>query len=98
MRDHLCGSVACPVCRARFRGSSRCSRCGADLTALLLLTAHAYVMRQTARKLLKQGDCQAALASVQAAQRLHLTPEGSLLYVVCTMAANPLSRQPQEPA
>jgi hypothetical protein len=98
MRDHLRGPVSCPVCRARFRGSSQCSRCGADLTALLLLAAHAYVLRQAARQSLRQGDWQAALASVQAAQRLHRTPEGSLLNVVCTTAANPFSGQPQEPA
>jgi hypothetical protein len=98
MMDDLPSQVSCPVCRARFRGSSQCSRCGADLTALMLLAAHAYVMRQAARQALRQGDWQAALDSAQAAQRLHSTAEGSLLSVICTTAANPLSGQPQRPA
>jgi hypothetical protein len=98
MKGDLRSPASCPVCRARFRGSSQCSRCGADLTALMLLAAHAYVMRQAARQSLSQGDWQAALESAQAAQRLHSTPEGSLLSTICTTAANPLSGQPQRPA
>jgi hypothetical protein len=98
MKDDLRSPVSCPVCRARFRSSSLCSRCGADLTALMLLATHAYVMRQAARQSLRQGDCQAALASAQAAQRLHSTVEGSLLSVICTTAANPHSGQPRRPA
>ena len=74
----------CPVCRARFRGSPLCSRCGADLTALMLLAAHAYVLRLSARQSLRQGDCRGALACSQAAQRLHATSEGRLLSLICT--------------
>jgi hypothetical protein len=98
MTDDLRSPAACPVCRARFRGSSRCSRCGADLTTVMLLAAHAYVLRQSARQSLAQGDCRAALASAQAAQRLHSTAEGSLLRVICTLATNPLSSEAQRPA
>jgi hypothetical protein len=98
MKDDLRSPHCCPVCQARFRGSSQCSRCGADLTALLLLAAHAYVMRQAARQSLRQGDCQAALASAQAAQRLHSTAEGRLLSVICTTAVNQFPGQPQKPA
>lgn len=75
---------SCPVCRARFRGSSQCSRCGADLTALMLLAAHAYRLRQTARQSLLQGDLHAALIAVQEAQQLQATAEGSLLGFVCS--------------
>jgi hypothetical protein len=46
MKDDLRSPVSCPVCRARFRSSSLCPRCGADLTALMLLATHAYVMRR----------------------------------------------------
>jgi hypothetical protein len=88
MKDDLRSQLCCPVCRARFRGSSQCSRCGAGLAALMLLAAHAYVMRQAARKSLRQGDWQAALASAQAAQRLHSTADGRLLIVVCATAVN----------
>jgi hypothetical protein len=83
----------CPVCRARFRGSSLCSRCGADLAGLMLLEAHAYVLRRSARQSLRRGDCRAALASAQAAQRLHATSEGSLLGLICTAAVHPPSGQ-----
>jgi hypothetical protein len=84
MKDDLRSPACCPVCRARFRGSSQCSRCGADLTPLMLLMTHAYVMRQAARQSLREGDWQAALDSARAAQRLHSTAEGSLLKVICT--------------
>jgi hypothetical protein len=90
MKDDLRGPASCPVCRARFRGSSSCSRCGADLTALMLLAAHAYVMRQAARQSLRKGDWQAALDSAQAAQRLHSTAEGDLLSSICVIATNVL--------
>ena len=90
MKGDLRGPALCPVCRAHFRGSLHCSRCGADLSPLMGLAAQAYTLRKAARQLLKQGDGRAAMASVQAAQRLHRTPEGSLLNVVCIAAANAL--------
>jgi hypothetical protein len=74
--------LSCPVCQARFRGAAVCSRCGADLTALMLLTAHAHALRQSARHSLRNGDCTLALASVRAAQQLHSTVEGNLLLLV----------------
>lgn len=91
------GDLRCPVCQARFRGSAECSRCGADLGAMMLLAAHAYVLRQAARQSLRQGDFQRALASVQAAQQLHSTAEGSLLGFVCIAAVHTLSHNPQKP-
>jgi uncharacterized protein (UPF0212 family) len=89
MSDNLPSPAYCPVCGARFRGSSQCSRCGAGLTALMLLAAHAYVLRQAARQALKEGDYHAALASAQAAQRLNSTAVGSLLTVISKAAAYP---------
>jgi queuine/archaeosine tRNA-ribosyltransferase len=47
--------VRCPVCQARFRGTAEWSRCGAELTALMLLAAHVYVLRQAARQSLRQA-------------------------------------------
>jgi hypothetical protein len=73
----------CPVCRARFRGVATCSRCGADLTPLMRLAAHAYRLRYQARHFLRKGDCPKALASAETAQRLHATPEGHLLHWLC---------------
>ncbi len=48
--------LRCPVCSARFRGSSTCSRCGTDLTALMRLAAMAWAMRQRARQALLAGN------------------------------------------
>jgi hypothetical protein len=79
-------SGRCPVCQARFRGGAICSRCGADLTPLMLLVARAYSLRQAARQALQAGDEQAALAAAEAAQDLHATSRGSHLQIVCTAA------------
>ena len=98
MKDDLRSPASCPVCKARFRGSSQCSRCGADLTSLMLLAAHAYILRRAARQSLREGDCQAALDSAQAAQRLHSTAQGSLLSVISTAAAYPSSGRPRKSA
>jgi hypothetical protein len=86
-------SGRCPVCQARFRGGAICSRCGADLTTLMLLVTRAYSLRQAARQALQAGDEQAALAAAQAAQDLHATSQGRLLQIVCTAvrAAQPSS-------
>lgn len=80
-------SVVCPVCRARFRGAETCSRCGADLGPLLVLTAHAYRLRQRAREHLCQGDFPQALACAEEAERLRSTPHGALLRAVCARLA-----------
>ena len=85
-------AASCPVCRARFRGGAKCSRCGADLGALMLLAAHAYRQRQQARKLLRCGDCVTALACAEQAQRWQATPEGNLLRWVCVAAQGQMSR------
>lgn len=78
--------LCCPVCKARFRGAAECSRCGADLTALMLLAAHAHALRQAARQALRSGDARTALASARAAQGLHSTAEGGLLQSACALA------------
>jgi hypothetical protein len=79
--------LCCPVCKARFRGAAECSRCGADLTALMLLVAQAYALREAARHALRSGDARNALASARAAQGLHSTAEGDLLQFVCGVLA-----------
>lgn len=53
----------CPVCQARFRGSRICSRCGADLEPLMVLTVKAWQLRQAARQALDAGDAGRALSS-----------------------------------
>jgi hypothetical protein len=92
------GGLCCLVCQARFRVAAECSRCGADLTALMLLAAHAYVLRQVARQSLRLGDARTALASARAAQGLHSTPEGGLLQFVCTAAVSSVAEKAQASA
>ncbi len=81
--------VVCPVCRARFRGAETCSRCGADLGPLLVLSAHAFRLRQQARDLLRAGDFLQALECAEQAQSLRATPHGALLRAVCACLACP---------
>jgi predicted amidophosphoribosyltransferase len=79
----------CPVCQARFRSSTACSRCGADLTALMQLTAHSYRLRQQARDALHRGDIAAALNLIGKAQKLQNTPQGrSLRFLAQWLAAS----------
>ncbi len=52
----------------------------------MLLTAHAYSHRQSARQFLRGGDAQSALAAAKAAEKLHATPQGGILETVCAAA------------
>ncbi len=79
--------VVCPVCRARFRGTEICSRCGVDLSPLLLLSARAFRLRQRAREMLGEGDFRQALVCAEKAERLRSTPHGALLRVLCACLA-----------
>ncbi|HYL11579.1 MAG TPA: hypothetical protein VEV41_00990 [Terriglobales bacterium] len=53
---------------------------------LMLLAAHAYSLRQSARRSLRAGDAQSALAAAKAAQKLHTTAQGGILEMVCDSA------------
>jgi hypothetical protein len=66
----------CPVCRARFRGTSVCSRCGADLTVLMTLAAAAWRLRQAARQALAAGEFAHARDLAAQAQHICSTPAG----------------------
>jgi hypothetical protein len=46
----------CPVCRARFRNDPVCSRCGADLSALLAIETEAAALERQAVVLLSAGQ------------------------------------------
>lgn len=75
----------CPVCRAGFRGTATCPRCGADLTALMRLLVRAWRLREAARDSLAVGDWAAAHAHAAQAQQLHDTPAGRALLAVLSM-------------
>jgi hypothetical protein len=69
----------CPVCRARFRGSIECSRCGADLTIVMSLAAAAWRMRQAARQALADNDPERARMLSRQAEAICHTPAGRRL-------------------
>ncbi|MBW1697386.1 MAG: hypothetical protein JRH18_17985 [Deltaproteobacteria bacterium] len=75
-------SLRCPVCRAAFRGTRRCSRCGADLTILMSLAATARLYREQARKAIESGDFQNAGRLAGKAQKMHATEHGRRLLLL----------------
>ncbi|MBU2547270.1 MAG: hypothetical protein KKB20_02565 [Proteobacteria bacterium] len=77
----------CPVCRAKFRGTALCSRCGADLTGLMTLAARAYLFRQHARRAISEGDWRQGLNMAGQAQDLCATPQGERLRLLASWCA-----------
>ncbi|CAB1082403.1 hypothetical protein D1AOALGA4SA_10024 [Olavius algarvensis Delta 1 endosymbiont] len=76
------GPLRCPVCRAKFRGSRQCSRCGADLTGIMVLAARAQRRRVNARKSLYDLNFEKAHEHAAAAQREHATETGRKLLLL----------------
>ena len=74
----------CPVCRARFRGSTECSRCGADLTVVMTLAASAWRLRKNAREALDAGDVERARRLAARAQEICYTARGRRLEALGT--------------
>lgn len=74
----------CPVCRASFRGAAVCSRCGADLTALMLLAFSSVRLRNAARAALYSGDHVRATQLAETAQARWPTRNGRGLHVLAT--------------
>ena len=73
----------CPVCQARFRDSSTCSRCGADLAPLMVLIAKAHRLRQDARGALQVSDHARALKLAEEAQATCSNSKGRDLGLLC---------------
>ena len=76
------GSLRCPVCRAKFRGSCECSRCGADLTGIMVLSARAQRYRASARKSLYALNFAKARELAAVAQKNHATETGRKLLLL----------------
>ena len=66
----------CPVCQARFRGARLCSRCGADLGRLMLISAEAWRLREAARKAIVAGEFGRGFEYAASAQEAQATPAG----------------------
>lgn len=79
-------AMACPTCRAAWRGVATCPRCGTDLTALMRVAVRAWELRQAARAALCAGDHPTeALALARAACQLHTTPYGQRLLALALL-------------
>jgi len=76
------GSFRCPVCSAKFRGTRECSRCGADLSILMTLSARAYLYRENARKAIHSDDFEKAHDLATEAQKLDATETGRRLLLL----------------
>lgn len=63
--------LRCPVCGARFRADTVCSRCGTDLTSLMRIAARAWALRQRCRAALRERDLPSALRHACRASQLH---------------------------
>jgi hypothetical protein len=72
----------CPVCHARFRGATECSRCGADLGMIMGLAAGAWRLREAARQAIAEGDATRARALASQAQEICRTQAGRDLEMV----------------
>jgi HSP20 family protein len=66
----------CPVCQARFRESSTCSRCGADLVPLMTLIVRSDSLRLGAKRALQADDFERARKLASEAQALCSTRKG----------------------
>ncbi len=71
--------LRCPICRARFRGTRQCSRCGADLARLMKLAVGAWHARQVAWRAWLAGERQRAASWAAKAQQLCVTSAGDRL-------------------
>src|SRR4051794_40838880 len=79
-------TMACPTCRAAWRGVAICPRCGTDLTALMRVAVRAWELRQAARAVLCAGGrTTEALALARTACQLHTTPYGQRLLALALL-------------
>jgi hypothetical protein len=75
----------CPVCGARRRDATACSRCGASFTPLITLEMRAARLRAEARRCLARGAYAQAQRAVARAQLLCRTDMGCALEALLAM-------------
>jgi hypothetical protein len=79
-------AMACPTCRAAWRGVPTCPRCGTDLTVLMRVAVRAWELRQATRAALCAGNrATEALVLARAACQLHTTPYGQHLLALALL-------------
>lgn len=72
----------CPVCKAKFRSTKTCSRCGADLSILMKIVAEARIFRKEAVSAIHSHDFKNAHILAGRAQKLHETETGRRLFLL----------------
>ncbi len=78
--------LACPACRAAFRGARVCPRCGADLGDVMAVVVRAWRLRREGWQMLEAGALTRAAALAGESLALHATPSARRLgFVVATM-------------
>ena len=70
------------MCRAKFRGTRECSRCGADLSGIMMLLARAQLYRADARKSIYGLNFEKARGLAAEAQKDHATETGRRLLLL----------------
>ncbi len=79
--------LRCPTCRALWRDTATCPRCGTDLTTLMRVVVRAWELREVVRAMLCASDRPVeALELARAACRLHTTPQGQRLLALALLA------------
>jgi hypothetical protein len=86
--------LCCPVCRAKFRDASTCSRCGADLAPLMTRLARAWALRQRARHAARLGQYPRAVSLATAADDLCRTQTSKQLLYVTEILDRVTNRSP----
>ncbi len=84
------GSLRCPVCHAKFRGTRECSRCGADLSGIMMLSARAQLYRTDARKSIYGLNFEKARELAAAAQKEHASETGRRLLLLTSWLSEEL--------
>ena len=88
-------NTECPVCKAGFRGTRKCTRCGADLSNLMTIAAAARLYRNKARTAIKSRDFAKAHDLAADAQRLHATETGRRLLLFTEWLYSDLTNTPE---
>ena len=81
-------SPSCPVCGARFRANTECTRCGADLRPVMALMIEAFALRREARRALRNGQFHAARSLASAAQERCSSDAGRRLVLLAAWLAS----------
>ena len=79
--------MTCPTCRAPWRETSECPRCGSDLAPLMRVCAAAWRHRRAAAAALAAGQWSDAVHHAREAKQLQRTEAGDDLLLLARLLA-----------